>query len=123
MRRITMILNEGQLSNTNCPLPSHAFTIQNSPLAFEILSSRLYSDPTLAIIRELLTNAYDAQVMAGNGKFPAITPTGRANARDTSREDSIQRRMLSSMSMSFLPRSPRISIWDSIPLLISIWKI
>ena len=65
-----MILNEGQLSNTNCPLPSHAFTIQNSPLAFEILSSRLYSDPTLAIIRELLTNAYDAQVMAGNADTP-----------------------------------------------------
>lgn len=65
-----MILNEGQLSNTNCPLPSHAFTIQNSPLAFEILSSRLYSDPTLAIVRELLTNAYDAQVMAGNANTP-----------------------------------------------------
>lgn len=65
-----MILNEGQLSNTNCPLPSHAFTIQNSPLAFEILSSRLYSDPMLAIVRELLTNAYDAQVMAGNADTP-----------------------------------------------------
>lgn len=65
-----MILNEGQISQTNCPLPSHAFTIQNSPLAFEILSSRLYSDPTLAIVRELLTNAYDAQVMAGNADTP-----------------------------------------------------
>ncbi len=65
-----MILNEGQISQTNCPLPSQAFTIQNSPLAFEILSSRLYSDPTLAIVRELLTNAYDAQVMAGNADTP-----------------------------------------------------
>lgn len=65
-----MILNEGQVSQTNCPLPSHAFTIQNSPLAFEILSSRLYSDPTLAIVRELLTNAYDAQIMAGNANTP-----------------------------------------------------
>lgn len=65
-----MILNEGQLSDTNCPLPSQAFTIKNSPLAFEILSSRLYSDPSMAIVRELLTNAYDAQVIVGKENIP-----------------------------------------------------
>lgn len=65
-----MILNEGQLTQTNCPLPSHAFTIQNSPLAFEILSSRLYSDPITAIIRELLSNAYDSHCLVGKENVP-----------------------------------------------------
>ncbi len=65
-----MILNEGQLTKTNCPLPSKAFTIQNSPLAFEILSSRLYSDPMTAIIRELLSNAYDSQCLVGKENVP-----------------------------------------------------
>ena len=65
-----MILNEGQSVKTNCPLPSHAFTIQNSPLAFEILSSRLYSDPVMAVVRELLSNAYDSQCLAGKENVP-----------------------------------------------------
>jgi hypothetical protein len=34
---------------------------------FDILSSKLYTDIPLAIVRELSTNAYDAQVDAGNG--------------------------------------------------------
>lgn len=46
------------------------FSIRQSPIAFEILSSRLYSDPILAIIRELLCNAYDAQVEAGTADIP-----------------------------------------------------
>lgn len=50
---------------TNCPLPSQNFNIKASPVAFDILSSRLYSNPILAIIRELLTNAYDSHKAAG----------------------------------------------------------
>lgn len=42
-----------------------AFTIKQSPKAFQILSSGLYSNKPLAIIRELSCNAYDAHVMAG----------------------------------------------------------
>jgi len=42
------------------------FTIKASAKAFRILSDGLYSDKITAIIRELSTNAYDAQVAAGN---------------------------------------------------------
>lgn len=41
------------------------FTIKASAKAFAILSSSLYSDKILAIVRELSTNAYDAHVAAG----------------------------------------------------------
>lgn len=37
---------------------------------FDILSSKLYTDIPLAIVRELSTNAYDAQVDAGKGDRP-----------------------------------------------------
>lgn len=40
------------------------FTIAESPEAFKVLSSNLYSNPKLAVIRELCTNAYDAQIVA-----------------------------------------------------------
>lgn len=43
----------------------NAFTIANSPKAFEILSKNLYQDTILAPIRELSCNAYDAHVVVG----------------------------------------------------------
>ena len=46
------------------------FSIQNSQIAFETLSSRLYSDPIRAVIRELCCNAWDAHVMTGKKDFP-----------------------------------------------------
>ena len=47
-----------------------AFQIQNSPIAFAILSSRLYQDKILACIRELSCNAFDAHVDAGKADQP-----------------------------------------------------
>src|SRR3990172_92919 len=46
------------------------FRINASAHAFQILSSRLYSDPLRAIIRELSTNAADAHMAAGNTDKP-----------------------------------------------------
>lgn len=46
------------------------FTIKNSAKAFNILSSNLYSDKPLAIVRELCCNAYDSHVEAGKKDVP-----------------------------------------------------
>jgi hypothetical protein len=48
------------------------FSIQSSAIAFETLSSRLYSDPIQAVIRELSCNAYDAHVMTGKADEPFV---------------------------------------------------
>lgn len=42
------------------------FSIAGTAMAFEILSSKIYTDPHLAIVRELSTNAYDSHRQAGN---------------------------------------------------------
>jgi hypothetical protein len=49
---------------------STRFTIEAAGKAFEILSSGLYKDKILAIVRELSTNAYDAHVAAGTEAEP-----------------------------------------------------
>lgn len=46
------------------------FNIKTSAKAFDILSSGLYTDPILAIVRELSCNAYDAHVDAGRSDTP-----------------------------------------------------
>lgn len=46
------------------------FTIKSTEMAFEILSSGLYSNRIRAIIRELSCNAHDAHVMVGIGDVP-----------------------------------------------------
>lgn len=48
----------------------HAFTIKASAKAFNILSSNLYSDKPLAIVRELCCNAFDSHVAAGKRDVP-----------------------------------------------------
>lgn len=55
----------------------HNFTIKASAKAFNILSSNLYSDKALAIVRELCCNAYDSHVAAGCADRPIelILPT------------------------------------------------
>lgn len=49
---------------------SKKFTIKTSAKAFKILSKSLYSNPVGAVVRELSTNAYDAQVVNGNAEVP-----------------------------------------------------
>lgn len=46
------------------------FTIKASARAFEILSSGLYSNKILAIVRELSCNAYDSHVSSGKQNVP-----------------------------------------------------
>lgn len=46
------------------------FRIAANAHAFEILSSRLYTDTRLAIVRELSTNAADSHIEAGNADKP-----------------------------------------------------
>lgn len=46
------------------------FTIKTNALSFNILSSGLYTDPEMAIVRELSCNAYDAHVAANNKDTP-----------------------------------------------------
>ena len=47
-----------------------AFQIKTTAQAFDILSSGIYSDPIMAVIRELSCNAYDSHVEAGKGDTP-----------------------------------------------------
>ena len=61
-----MILDANTHTETNCSIQGSTFSIKASPVAFDILSSKLYSNPVLAVVRELLTNAYDSQAAAGN---------------------------------------------------------
>ena len=66
-----MLLDNAHLqTQTNCNVEGKSFSIKASPVAFDILSSKLYSNPTLAIVRELLTNAYDSHKAAGKKDTP-----------------------------------------------------
>lgn len=49
-----------------------AFQIKTTAQAFDILSSGIYSDPILAVIRELSCNAYDAHIDAKKKDVPFI---------------------------------------------------
>src|SRR6188474_648086 len=50
--------------------PDTTFGIANNAKAFDILSSKIYTDVPLAIVRELSTNAYDSHVMANRKDVP-----------------------------------------------------
>lgn len=65
-----MLLNTNGTTETNCNLTGNTFSIKASPIAFDILSAKLYSNPILAIVRELLTNAYDSHIAAGTEDTP-----------------------------------------------------
>lgn len=65
-----------KLNTTSSPveiqgqLEQGSFGIKQSPKAFQILSSGLYSNKPMAIVRELSANAADAHVLNGNQKVP-----------------------------------------------------
>ena len=52
---------------------SHEFSIKTSAFAFDILSDKLYSNKMLAVVREYLTNALDAQKANGVVKPLEVT--------------------------------------------------
>lgn len=64
------IVTENQLVERNATVTTSEFKIKATAKAFNILSSGLYSDKILAIIRELCCNAYDAHVAAGKADVP-----------------------------------------------------
>lgn len=46
------------------------FTIETNAVAFKVLSSSLYERPIVAIVRELLSNAFDSHIAANNTTTP-----------------------------------------------------
>lgn len=75
VNEVTEISREGDIAETG-------FTIKATGKAFDILSSGLYSDKPLAVVRELACNAYDSHVAAGHPELPieihlpsALAPT------------------------------------------------
>jgi hypothetical protein len=72
-----MLLQETKVNvERSSNFPETGFKIKASAKAFKILSSGLYSDKIRAIVRELGTNAADAQMMAGkpDRKFTVHLP-------------------------------------------------
>lgn len=63
-----MIVEEHSRSQSN--MPSQAMGIANNSVVFDLLVNRLYSNKPLAILREYICNAYDAQVDNGNKDTP-----------------------------------------------------
>ena len=64
-----MIINSN-ISETNCTKEIKAFNVKNSAVTFQILSSNLYKAPISAIIREIISNAYDAHIAAKTLDIP-----------------------------------------------------
>lgn len=66
-----MLLNTrtGEIERSGITTES-TFKIKTTAKAFEILSTGLYSNAILAIIRELSSNAYDAHIAAGRSDIP-----------------------------------------------------
>lgn len=64
-----MIVTEGLAATSNID-NRQAFTIKASAKAFKLLSSNLYSDKPLAIVREIGCNALDSHFMAGKADVP-----------------------------------------------------
>lgn len=65
-----MKLDTINTTKTNINSELIQFSIKQSPVMFDILSNKLYSNPILAIVRELITNAYDSHVVANTLDIP-----------------------------------------------------
>ena len=66
------IKNDNHVVETSNLQNQHKFQISTNDTAFQILSSGLYSDKIMAVIRELCCNAYDANVAVSNGHKPIV---------------------------------------------------
>lgn len=64
-----MIITDS-INETNYTGSINNFRIKESAIAYKILYDKLYSYPFVAVVRELISNAYDAQVVNGNPKTP-----------------------------------------------------
>lgn len=64
-----MRLHQQEAAESNVQA-SGAFTINPDAKMFAILSSKLYTNPIRAIVREICTNAHDAHIMAGTPTRP-----------------------------------------------------
>lgn len=63
-------LKEHSEAITSGLMESNSASVELTPEMFEMLSAGVYQNPKLAIVRELLCNARDAQVEAGNSDTP-----------------------------------------------------
>jgi len=61
------------------PQNEREFTIASNPIAFEILSSGLYSNKIKAVVRELGTNAYDEQYKVAKDHLITKLPQNKQN--------------------------------------------
>lgn len=64
------ILEEKPNIETSGSMDEQFFSIQDQGMIFDILRNRMYSDPILAICREISCNARDAHREAGNNELP-----------------------------------------------------
>jgi hypothetical protein len=60
--------NQKQEVRKSSDLEEYSFKIEANSKAFDILSSKIYSNPRKAIVRELISNAWDAHI-ASNKRF------------------------------------------------------
>src|SRR5665213_3254503 len=66
-----MKLNEAKpFFESSQDLEEHFFSIQDQGMLFDILRSKMYSNPILAICREISSNARDAHREAGKPELP-----------------------------------------------------
>lgn len=61
-----MIIEQTSTVSNQSGLQSHQFQLKASPHAFKILSSSLYTNKELAVLRELSANAWDSHLAANN---------------------------------------------------------
>lgn len=65
-----MIINTEKGNITTTFQTNEKFKIAPNPIAMQVLSSKIYSDPVSSIIRELSSNAVDAHIAAGTSHIP-----------------------------------------------------
>ena len=65
-----IITKDSVEANPLSELADHSFAIEDTAFIFDILRNKMYSDKKMALCREYISNAYDANVEAGNESKP-----------------------------------------------------